>query len=268
MAPRRNIMIYLIFFLLLSKCDGENARPEAPIFEFYRLKSQYLNNPYREEGKMNKDSLDAHWSSMVSQKQDLISTLLSYEHKGETSLYGEGYEGWTMQISYMPDSVHALYMIECLIQEDYLFNRRYRSLSGKLNQYKNDGLNFICSSDSIPELDILDFGKSFDNSLYSPFITHAWLLYKEHSDWDISPLSNSNMMWYHLDNTNKLSVSSNDNTTRSRAKSCKLFHHYFSNTPQNGHNWSQWPIFAQASESRRDHYVEKRRGIQNNYSIT
>lgn len=196
-----NKIIYTVILVLIIACnnttkkkqDSNNnglsnssiAACDSLIYVFYKTKYQYIRTPFNTDNKEEIDDLELKlkrtWIEILNNKDIIIPFLLTFENDSSYSLYYDNkylYSGFIGKG--IPNHIHSLYLIEGIIQKDYLFNKRFKNkLSPKLF-FKNDGINFIF--DTIK-------GNYYNDSIY-PFhfipdfinykteINTSWTLYK------------------------------------------------------------------------------------------
>lgn len=143
------------------------------IQKFYHYKSKFITSySHKAIEVLYRDSLENQWRKIQDHKLELIRFLFKFENKASRLIYGD-YKDEGLKITTLPDDLHALYLIECIQRNDYLFNRRFRNHFHPRSFFLNDGLNFIYSDiDSIMPLD--DLYEEIDLKKYQGNIEKAW----------------------------------------------------------------------------------------------
>jgi hypothetical protein len=149
------------------------------IQKLYHYKSKFITSySHKAIEVLYRDSLENQWRKIQAHKLELIRFLFKFENKASRLIYGD-YKDQGLKITTLSDNLHALYLIECIQRNDYLFNRRFRNYFHPRFFFLNDGLNFIYSvNDSIIPLN--DLYEEIDLKQYQGNIEKAWSVVKEY----------------------------------------------------------------------------------------
>jgi len=200
-------ILSIIIILLLFSCERKNDLAIKYLNAFYTVKQEFLTNSQGEKRKVRKHNeklLKLRWQEIMGNKDEVIAFLISLENDTiNTSIYGQNYNESFFSIQKLPNNIHALYLIECIIRDDYLFNRRFPTKFDKAEYFRHDGLNYIYDTISINRLEGSDILHPINLAKYKSEFNQAWKMYKKwYSDVylksdssDKSPLSNSHLKW-------------------------------------------------------------------------
>lgn len=177
--------LILLGFLLLSACRSperaeplilqEPASPKELIDSFFFYKKIYLK-----EDEKQLPSLQEKWDLIVSNRDAVLAFLLfgDFDKDTTTSLYGANYDEVrsnkmhkfmvpvgsqypvlvpeNYRIEKLPNYIHALYLVEAIVHNDYLFNRRYhaRFFTSPKEFLYHDGVNILCKKGVRPNVDV------------------------------------------------------------------------------------------------------------------
>ncbi len=221
---KKSILLWVVTLSICTNCKTnivDNTAAISKINEFYKVKSDYVSQFKSSNGIIIDDSvllnmenkekiLNDSWDRLNTEKLYIISCLLEFENDESYSLYGRDFLDSDITIKKIPNKIHALYLIEGLIQNDYLFNRKWLNTNGgKLNYFKNDSFNFIYDSCVINNVSV-SIDKEVPLKDYENNLTEAWNLYrkwyKDNSTSKIvmciSPLRKSCLKWNEIDYRN------------------------------------------------------------------
>jgi hypothetical protein len=146
--------------------------------------------------------LSRKWELIMNNRSQIINYLKNFEGDTSFSLYA-GYYSEDYIVQKLPNNLHALYLIECIIQDDYLFNRRFATKLGVGEYFRNDGLNFIYDTLTKDDRNKIRCSGVFNLKKFDGESKNAWVIYKEWiNKTDLtkrnlkSPLSGSGLRWY------------------------------------------------------------------------
>ncbi|MCD4795333.1 MAG: hypothetical protein K8R54_19025 [Bacteroidales bacterium] len=195
-------ILFIILVTILFSCQNEQKEVLNEINSFYYNKSELLRD-FDNENKRDslRNELVAGWERIMAKRYEAIDYLITLEKDTSYTLYGNDYTEKYFVNQKLPNNIHALYLIECIIQDDYLFNRRYATKAAPEMYFKNDDINFLYDTLKGVNHNNLIVKQKTDFKDYKDELKAAWVIYKEwhkknHDIKKVSPLQTSSIKWY------------------------------------------------------------------------
>lgn len=197
-----------MLILTVISCGKHTTSDELVILNnFYMSKSDLI------QAHLSMDSISInnyenltknYWEKIIQAREKILSLLIGMEDDTSYSIYGKNYIQNKISKKRIPNNLHALYLIECIIRDDYLFNRRRATNYPYLQYFKLDCLNFIYDTTKPPELSYNETTDYYDFHKNDIQLEEAWKIYKNwyYSDYIInkklkkSPLDSTKYRWY------------------------------------------------------------------------
>lgn len=197
----------IIISTVFISCNKNSKDALAILNSFYLNKSKLIQAHYQKDTALIKkyeDLTTESWNNIIQNREAVLSLLINMENNTSYSIYGNDYIDNNFSKEKIPDNLHSLYLIECIIRNDYLFNRRKYTNFSYLEYFKSDCLNFIYDTTSPPELSYYEYSTSYDFSKNNTQLEAAWEIYKNwyYKDYIInkklgkSPLDLTKYRWY------------------------------------------------------------------------
>ena len=198
------IKLYFTFGLILIISCNRNANNEL-IISFYKTKAEFLTPALYQKRDSLANELSSKWEQIMKNRKEIVLYLQTLEYDTSFTLYGNNYsEHYIIQKS--PNNLHALYLIECILQDDYLFNRRYATQAGVGEYFRNDGFNFIYDTINGIDQNGIRLFSPINHGKYNEQFNKAWKIYEDYLNAsDIannakpcSPIFNTSLRWYSM----------------------------------------------------------------------
>lgn len=212
----RKRFLFSVFVLLLigvyscipKKEQKSKINSLELINNFYQKKAEYLGST-KEKKMLYKTEFDEAWDSIIHYKEDVVRFLIGLKNDSTYTLYGMNYpKNFRFTFCHLPNNLHSLYLIEAIMVNDYLFNRRFGVEENPYIHYNNDGLNIVVSKYDRNEImknkDSLIHTCMYKNYLHN--LDEVWDIYsswyhkkfKVGVDTSISPLEGTEFSWINM----------------------------------------------------------------------
>lgn len=201
---------YSVLFLtiILKSCHTSKFEQEKYLINsFFKAKEEYLECFSKTLIGEKRKNLVIKWEKIMRHQDKILSYLFSLENDHSYSLYGDGtLEDNPITVQRLSNHFHALYLIECIIRNDYLFNRRFfNSTIQKKLFFFNDASNLITMRQNISKNDLeIRLRIKINLNDYKTTYKLAWDVYKDwfKNEYKLNkkigsklPLNGTNLCW-------------------------------------------------------------------------
>ena len=171
-------MKYLFFLFLIYGVLQDSYKESLDLFHrFFEKKEAFFKASNKDTLIYHQNELIKTWDTIQEKRNTLFPLLLSMENDTSYSLYGNTFDSLQFILMKMPNNLHALYLMEAIIRNDYLFNGRRVFAFSRKHLLQDDAMNFLCDNSCNKYYKILPI--SIEDKIRKKYIKQAYRFYKE-----------------------------------------------------------------------------------------